>query len=73
MSLSLLNSRNKSRDTIGTLRGNERLSFSYKLQRLGQRMKDPQWRKYGMTLMAGKVIALVLLFAMMMVGGAHLL
>ncbi len=67
MFLSLLNSRNKSRDAIGTLRGNERLSFGQKLTRLGERMRDPQWRKYGMTLMAGKVIALGLI-AMMMVG-----
>ena len=31
-----------------------RLSFGQKVSRLGHRMKDPEWRRYGMTLMAGK-------------------
>ena len=61
MFLSLLNSRNKSRSAIGKLREKERLSFGQKLTRLGDRMRDPQWRKYGMTLMAGKMIALGLI------------
>src|ERR1700682_4185168 len=41
----------------------QRLTFSQKLSRLRQRLHDPQWRKYGMALFAGKFagIALVLL------------
>ena len=38
-----------------------RLSFGQKLTRLGHRMKDPQWRRYGMLLMAGKMLGLVVL------------
>src|SRR3979411_1548199 len=31
-----------------------RLSFSQKLLRLRERLHDPQWRKYGIALLAGK-------------------
>ena len=31
------------------------LSFSKKVNRLGSRLKDAQWRRYGLTLLAGKV------------------
>src|SRR6195952_156521 len=31
------------------------LSFSQKVGRLGSRLKDAQWRRYGLTLLAGKV------------------
>src|SRR3954468_1067543 len=40
----------------------ERSAFSEKLSRLGTRLRDPHWRKYGLTLIAGKMIALVILF-----------
>ena len=53
--------RRRRRDEALPLTG--RVPFSYKLQRLGQRMKDPEWRKYGLTLVAGKMLALVLLFS----------
>ena len=43
----------------------ERLSMSAKLGRLGQRLKDPQWRKYGATLLAGKMLGLGLIFLVM--------
>jgi Amt family ammonium transporter len=69
MFLSLLNSRNKSRGALGKLRGSERLSFGQKVTRLGERMRDPQWRKYGMTLMAGKMVGLALIGVMML--GVH--
>jgi Amt family ammonium transporter len=39
----------------------ERLRFSEKLSRLGTRLRDPEWRRYGMLLIAGKMIALALL------------
>src|SRR6201992_1978328 len=32
------------------------LSFSQKLSRLGSRFKDAQWRRYGVTLLGGKVL-----------------
>jgi Amt family ammonium transporter len=32
------------------------LSFSQKISRLGSRLKDAQWRKYGATLLGGKVL-----------------
>ncbi|HXM98543.1 MAG TPA: ammonium transporter [Candidatus Dormibacteraeota bacterium] len=32
----------------------QRLTFSQKLLRLRERLRDPQWRKYGMALFAGK-------------------
>jgi Amt family ammonium transporter len=35
------------------------LSFSEKVARLGQRLKDPEWRKYGGTMLVGKVIGVV--------------
>src|SRR5690242_2433630 len=39
------------------------LTFGAKLSRLGHRMKDREWRKYGLTLLAGKILGLVILFA----------
>jgi Amt family ammonium transporter len=38
-----------------------RLSFGQKVSRLGNRMMDPQWRRYGVTLIAGKMLGLVVL------------
>lgn len=46
----------------------DRLSYFDKVRRLGDRLKDPQWRRYGLTLMAGKFIGLsILLFAVLVV------
>jgi Amt family ammonium transporter len=38
-----------------------RLSFGQKVSRLGHRMMDPEWRRYGMTLLAGKMLGLIVL------------
>ena len=38
-----------------------KLSFSHKLSRLGDRLRDPQWRRYGMVLIGGKMLGLLLL------------
>jgi Amt family ammonium transporter len=38
-----------------------KLSFSQKVSRLAGRMKDPQWRRYGATLLAGKMLGLAIL------------
>src|SRR4051812_28806132 len=40
---------------------NDGLTFSEKVGRLGLRLKDPQWRRYGATLLAGKVLGLAVL------------
>ena len=42
-----------------------KLPFSQKISRLSGRLKDPQWRRYGMILLAGKVlgVAVVMLIA----------
>jgi Amt family ammonium transporter len=43
----------------------DRLSMPAKIRRLGERLRDPKWRKYGATLMAGKLIALGIIFMVM--------
>ena len=42
----------------------ERLSYSQKLSRLAERLRDPEWRRYGRLLLTGKLmgVGLVLLF-----------
>jgi Amt family ammonium transporter len=39
-----------------------KLCFSEKLSRLGVRMRDPQWRRFAMTIAAGKMLGLFLTF-----------
>ncbi len=36
-----------------------KLTFGGKLSRLSQRLKDPQWRKFGYTLLAGKALGVM--------------
>jgi Amt family ammonium transporter len=48
-----------------TLEGSP-LSFSQKFGRLGSRLKDPQWRWYGATLLAGKALGIAAVFGVMM-------
>ena len=43
----------------------KRLSFSQKLSRLGRRLRTPEWRRYGTTLLAGKVVGVGLVLAIM--------
>jgi Amt family ammonium transporter len=50
------------------VREETKLRFSDKLDRLRERLKDPQWRKFGMTLLAGKAIALVVLLLLITIG-----
>src|SRR5215813_2052934 len=40
-------------------RSGERLSFSQKLSRLALRLRDPEWRRYGSLVFAGKAIGVV--------------
>jgi Amt family ammonium transporter len=42
-----------------------RLSFSEKLSRLALRMRDPEWRTYGGAMLAGKVIGVLSVLAIM--------
>jgi ammonium transporter, Amt family len=44
------------------------LTFREKISRLARRLKDPQWRRYGTLLLAGKALGLVLVFGLI-VGG----
>ena len=39
------------------------LSFASKVHRLGTRLRDTQWRKYGMVLLTGKFLAIALMLA----------
>ena len=46
----------------------ESLSFSGKVDRLRGRLKNPEWRRYGAVLLAGKALGIVVLFAMIAAG-----
>lgn len=48
-------------------RPTEKLSLSHKLSRLRMRLKDPQWRRYGGTLLTGKVLGVGLVLLLMFV------
>ena len=43
----------------------ERLTFSQKLARLRVRMQDPEWRRYGLLMAAGKTLGLAAILCMM--------
>jgi len=49
------------------------LSFSQKLSRLKSRMQDPQWRRYGATLLAGKVTGVALTLLIMAIATGAML
>src|SRR4051812_38254799 len=40
-----------------------KLAFGQKVTRLGHRLRDREWRKYGLTLVAGKMLGILVLFA----------
>src|SRR5690242_18030915 len=48
-------------------RPTEKLSLSQKVSRLRMRLKDPQWRRYGGTLLTGKVLGVGLVLLLMVV------
>src|SRR4051812_30431319 len=48
--------------------GGKRLPFGARVARLGHRLRDPEWRRYGMLLMAGKMLGLTLLLFGVTVG-----
>ncbi len=43
----------------------DRLSFSEKLSRLKVRLRDPKWRRYGATMLAGKMVGVTLTLFLM--------
>ena len=43
----------------------ERLSWSQKISRLGNRMRDPEWRRYGRLLLAGKLMGIGLMIGLL--------
>jgi Amt family ammonium transporter len=46
----------------------EKLTYSEKLARLRSRLRDPQWRRYGILLLAGNALGVALLFGLITVG-----
>ena len=48
---------------MGLIVPDERLSLHGKFSRLSERMKDPQWRRYGRLLLAGKMLGVLLVIA----------
>jgi ammonium transporter, Amt family len=48
-------------------RNSRKLSLAQKLSRLSVRLRDSQWRRYGSTLLAGKVIGVALVLMIMVV------
>ena len=42
-----------------------RLSWSQKISRLGNRMRDPEWRRYGRLLLAGKLMGIGLMIGLL--------
>src|SRR5690349_5760657 len=50
-------------DMRRTRKEGPKLSFGHKVTRLGHRLRDREWRKYGLTLIAGKFLGLLVLLA----------
>jgi Amt family ammonium transporter len=48
----------------------DKLSFTDKCSRLGKRLKKAKWRRYGMLLMAGRMLGLIALFSIIGIGTA---
>src|SRR5947209_6680089 len=48
--------------------GGTRLKLAGRISRLGNRLKDPEWRRYGALLFAGKMLGLAMLFLLVTVG-----
>jgi ammonium transporter, Amt family len=48
----------------------KKLTYPEKFSRLATRLRDPKWRRYGMLLLAGKALGIVLLFGTITVGSS---
>ena len=51
---------------VPVLARGERLTFSSKLDRLADRLKQPEWRRYAKLLIAGKLLGLAAVFGIML-------
>src|SRR5690349_4544710 len=51
---------------VPVLARGERMTFSSKLTRLADRMQQPEWRRYGKLLIAGKLLGIAAVFAIML-------
>src|SRR4029077_20985022 len=49
-------------------RREKRLSIAEKFSRLTLRLRQPEWRRYGGTMLAGKVLGVAIVLAIMAVG-----
>ena len=47
------------------MKDGKHLSLPEKISRLGVRLRDPEWRRFGGTLFLGKILGLVAIFALM--------
>jgi Amt family ammonium transporter len=47
-----------------------KLTFAQKISRLGKRLRDPKWRRYGTLLLAGKALGVAMLFGIVLGGPA---
>ena len=45
----------------------EKLTYPQKLSRLRERMKDPEWRRYGLLMAAGKSLGIVAILALSLI------
>ncbi len=43
-----------------------RLTYSAKFKRLGERLRDPQWQKYGITLFVGKMMSMAIIVGLIL-------
>jgi Amt family ammonium transporter len=48
--------------------GSRRLAYGEKFSRLATRWRDPDWRHYGLLLLGGKALGLLLLFGLVVIG-----
>src|SRR6478752_6838409 len=55
----------KESDSARFLPREPRASFRGKIRRLGERLKDPEWRRFGGLLLAGKVLGIAAVFGVM--------
>ena len=45
-----------------------KLTYQEKFSRVAARLRDPQWRHYGMLLLVGKALGIAVLFGMITIG-----
>ncbi len=68
IALFLFKRRRTKAKTLRIPRRDRNLTYSQKFTRLGGRLRDPQWRRYGMLLLAGNALGILLLFTIIGTG-----